>query len=241
MRCSPARWPARRAGAEVVELADYMAARGARPPERAVLLTDFKADLNAYLAATPAPCATRTLAELIAFNRASPRELALFGQDLFEAAEATAGLDDPGYLAARAAGLAAAGADGIDRLCAEHRLDALIAPSYGPAWRIDVGAGDHGSGRISALAAIAGYPHLTVPMGRRAPCRSASRSWARPGATRRCWRSATRSRRPPRRAGRRPTGPRWRPSPPLKPRRGQRWSEPWNSRSTRTATSPSCR
>ena len=156
----------RRAGAEVVELADYKPPEDLGRHEHAVLLTDFKADLNAYLATTPATVRTRSLAELIAFNRASPRELALFGQDLFEAAEATTGLDDPAYLAARAAGLAAAGADGIDRLSAEHRLDALIAPSYGPAWRIDVAAGDHGSGRISGLAAIAGCPHLTVPMGR---------------------------------------------------------------------------
>ena len=130
-----------------------------------MLLAEFKADLNAYLASTPETVRTRTLAELIAFNRAKPRELALFGQELFEAAEATAGLDDPEYLAARAACLAAAGGDGIDVLVGEHRLDALIAPSYGPAWRIDLGAGDRGSGRISSLPAIAGYPHLTVPMG----------------------------------------------------------------------------
>ncbi|HWF76087.1 MAG TPA: amidase [Caulobacteraceae bacterium] len=155
----------RREGAEVIELTDYKPPEDIGRQEHAVLLSEFKADLNAYLASTPAAVRTRTLAELIAFNRAAPRELALFGQDTFEAAEATLGLDDPEYLAARAACLAAAGAEGIDRLTSEHRLDALIAPSYGPAWRIDLGAGDHGSGRISSLPAIAGYPHLTVPMG----------------------------------------------------------------------------
>jgi amidase len=155
----------RREGAEVIELTDYRPPEGVGRQEHAVLLTEFKADLNAYLASTPAAVRTRTLAEVIAFNRRTPRELALFDQDLFEAAEATSGLDDPDYLAARAACFAAAGADGIDRLTAEHRLDALIAPSYGPASRIDIGAGDHGSGRISSLPAIAGYPHLTVPMG----------------------------------------------------------------------------
>ncbi|HEY1425335.1 MAG TPA: amidase [Caulobacteraceae bacterium] len=155
----------RREGAEVIELTDY------RPPdtlgrqEHAVLLTEFKADLEAYLATTPTAVRTRTLAELIDFNRATPREMALFGQELFEAAEATTGLDDPEYLAARAACLAAAGVGGIDLLTAKHRLDALIAPSYGPAWRIDTAAGDRGSGRISSLPAIAGYPNLTVPMG----------------------------------------------------------------------------
>ncbi len=155
----------RREGAEVIELTDYRPPEGVGRQEQTVLLTEFKADLNAYLASTPAAVRTRTLADLIAFNRRTPREVALFGQDLFEAAEATAGLDDPDYLAARAASLAAAGPDGIDRLTSEHRLDALIAPSYGPAWRIDIGAGDHGSGRVSSLPAIAGYPHLTAPMG----------------------------------------------------------------------------
>ena len=155
----------RREGAELVELADYRPPEGLGRQEHAVLLHEFKADLNAYLATTPSRVRARTLAELIAFNRATPRELALFGQDLFEAAEATTGLDHPDYLAARAGALAAAGAGGIDKLAAEYRLDALIAPSYGPAWRIDLGAGDHGSGRISGLPAIAGYPHLTVPMG----------------------------------------------------------------------------
>jgi amidase len=155
----------RREGAEVIELTDYRPSEAIGRQEQAVLLAEFKADLNAYLATTSATVRTRTLAELIAFNRETPRELVLFGQDLFEAAEASAGLDDPDYLAARAACLAAAGAEGIDRLVAEHRLDALIAPSYGPAWRIDVAAGDHGSGRISSLPAIAGYPNLTVPMG----------------------------------------------------------------------------
>jgi amidase len=155
----------RREGAELVELPDYKPPEGVGGQEHAVLLTEFKADLNAYLATTPATVRTRTLADLLAFNRETPRELALFGQDLFEAAQGAAGLDDPDYVAARAACLAAAGADGIDRLTIEHRLDALIAPSYGPASRIDLGAGDHGSGRISGLPAIAGYPHLTVPMG----------------------------------------------------------------------------
>src|SRR5260370_1127734 len=71
----------------------------------------------------------------------------------------------PRKLEARAACLRAAGEEGIEKLMAEHRLDALIAPSYGPAWRIDVVTGDHGEGRVSSLPAICGYPHLTVPMG----------------------------------------------------------------------------
>jgi amidase len=152
-------------GALVIELSGDEPPPGLGENEFAVLLSELKADLNAYLATTPPAVKTRTLAQVIAFNAASTRELALFGQDLFEKAEATLGLDDPDYLKARTASFQTAGPDGIDRLIAEHQLDALIAPSYGPAWRVDVAAGDHGWGRASRLPAIAGYPHLTVPMG----------------------------------------------------------------------------
>jgi amidase len=130
-----------------------------------VLRTELKADLNAYLATTPPAVKTRSLADVIAFNKGAPRELVLFGQETFEKAEATKGLDDPDYLKARAESVQAAGADGIDKLVAENHLDALIAPTYSPASRIDVVDGDGISGRSSRLAAVAGYPHLTVPMG----------------------------------------------------------------------------
>jgi amidase len=152
-------------GAEIVEIEDFKPAEQLGKDELTVLLAEFKAGLNAYLATTPQSVGTRTLESLIAFNARTPRELCLFGQDLFEKAEATAGLGDPAYVKARADSLRAAGRDGIDRLLAERRLDALISTSYGPAWRIDIGAGDHGWGRTSRLAAIAGYPHLTLPMG----------------------------------------------------------------------------
>jgi amidase len=153
-------------GAEVIELKDYKPPDNLRALEFTVLLTELKADLNAYLASTPAAVKTRTLADVIAFNRAAPRELALFGQETFERAEATIGLADPEYLKARADSERAAGPDGIDKLVAEHHLDALIAPAYGPAARIDWGAGGGGQGgRASSLAAIAGYPNLVVPMG----------------------------------------------------------------------------
>lgn len=154
------------AGAEVIELKDAQPPENLRTQEFTVLLTELKADLNAYLATTPAAVRTRTLADVIAFNRACARELALFGQETFERAEATGGLDDPDYLKARAESQRAAGPDGIDKLVAEHQLDALIAPAYGPAARIDWGAGTGGQGgRASSLAAVAGYPNLVVPMG----------------------------------------------------------------------------
>jgi amidase len=153
-------------GAEVVEVSGYEPPEDLGRNEFTVLLCDLKADLNAYLATTPIAVKARTLADVIAFNAATPRETLLFGQDTFERAEATLGPGDPAYAKARAECLRATRAEGIDRLLGEHRLDALIAPSYAPAPRVDVVSGDFRIGRSPGrLAAIAGYPHLTVPMG----------------------------------------------------------------------------
>ncbi len=135
--------------------------------EGLVLNTELKVDLNAYLATTPAAVKTRTLADLIAFNTAhADRELALFGQETFLAAEATKGYDDLAYIAARATSLRIAGRDGIDAMLAADHLDALVSPTMPPAWKIDAANGDQiGGGGAGGLAAVAGYPHLTVPMG----------------------------------------------------------------------------
>ena len=134
--------------------------------ELTVLLTELKHDLNAYLASTdPTQVKTRTLADVIAFNAAEPRETTLFGQDLFERAQATGGLNDPAYVEARANSLQAAGPDGIDRMMTEHRVVALIAPTTSRAWTNDPKDEDEMQGSASRLAAVAGYPHLTVPMG----------------------------------------------------------------------------
>jgi amidase len=132
-----------------------------------VLLTELKADLNAYLATTPPAVRTRTLAELIAFNAANAgTELALFGQETFEQAEKTKGLDDPDYRKARETSLRLAGAEGIDKMLEDHDLAALVGPTMAPAWPIDAVNGDQISGGgAGSLAAVAGYPHLTVPMG----------------------------------------------------------------------------
>jgi amidase len=154
----------REQGAEVVEV-EFTAPDDLGKDEHAVLLTELKAGLNAYFATMPAAVTVRSLADLIAFNRETPREMALFGQELLEKAEATLGLVDPAYLKARANALRAAGAEGIDRLLAAGRLDALIAPTYGPAARIDINGDHFWGGGVSGLPAIAGYPHLTVPMG----------------------------------------------------------------------------
>ena len=152
-------------GAEIIEITDFTPDKTLGLDEGLVLYTELKVDLNAYLASTPAAVKTRTLADLIAFNAATSREMALFGQDEFEAAEKTGGLSDPAYLAARARSLKSTGEMGIDALVAKYRVDALVAPSYGPAWFSDVTGSSHGNGKISTLAAVAGYPNLTVPMG----------------------------------------------------------------------------
>lgn len=156
----------RDAGAVLVDIAEGPNMGAIGRAEFAVLLTELKVDLNAYLASTdPAQVKTRTLADVIAFNAATPRELALFGQETFIQAEATKGLDDPAYVEARATALRLAGPEGIDRLLAQNNVVALIAPTTGPAWSLDVVNGDNHGGGASRLAAVAGYPHLTVPMG----------------------------------------------------------------------------
>ncbi len=151
-------------GAEIVDVDSKIAPEMGRA-EFAVLVTELKADLNTYLASTPMDVASRTLADVIAFNKATPRELVLFNQEIFEQAEATTGLEDPAYLKARETSLRMAGAEGIDKYLADQHLDALIAPTMPPAWRVDIVGGDHSGGGVSTMAAIAGYPHLTVPMG----------------------------------------------------------------------------
>lgn len=133
--------------------------------ELPLLLTELKADLNAYLATTPAAVKTRTLADIIAFNKTEPRETALFGQDFFEQAQAMPDLTDAGYLKDREAVGRRAREEGIDRMLADHNVTALIAPTLGPAWLIDPVNGDAGGASSTTLPAVAGYPHLTVPMG----------------------------------------------------------------------------
>ena len=154
-------------GAVLVDITELKDRRLIGPAEHAVLMTELKAGLNAYLATTPPAVKTRTLADVIAFNqRHAAQELALFGQASFVEAQKTTGLADPAYLAARATSLRLAGRDGIDALLAAHRVTALVAPTMPPAWPIDAVNGDQiAGGGAGGLAAVAGYPHLTVPMG----------------------------------------------------------------------------
>jgi amidase len=141
--------------------------RGIGKNENLVLNTELKADMAKYLKSSPAPISSRTLADLIRFNKDhAQQEMTLFGQEQFEQAEKTKGLDDPAYKKARQASFQAAGPNGIDRLLKEYKVVALVGPTAGPAWKIDAVNGDQFSGGgAGSLAAVAGYPHLTVPMG----------------------------------------------------------------------------
>ena len=130
-----------------------------------MLLYEFKADVETYLAARPGDL-PRTLAELIAFNEQHRHEeLGPFGQEIFEKAEAKGPLTEPAYLEALATCGRLAREEGLDAVLAQHRLDAIVAPTGGPAWLIDHVNGDHYAGGNSSPAAIAGYPSITVPMG----------------------------------------------------------------------------
>ena len=135
-------------GATLVDITELKDRDKMGEAETLVLHTELKVDLNAYLATTPPAVKTRTLADVIAFNTAhADRELALFGQETFVKAEATKGLDDPAYQAARATSLRIAGRDGIDAMLAANHLDALVSPTMPPAWKIDAANGDQISRR----------------------------------------------------------------------------------------------
>jgi amidase len=155
-------------GAELVEIREFQLNRQELGRnEIAVLLAELKHDMNAYLATLPAAVRTRTLEQLIAFNTAHrAEEMPLFTQDLFEQSQATEGLN-AAYRTARETSLRLAGREGIDRMLREQNVVALVAPTRPAAWLIDAVHGDTspGGGSAGTLAAVAGYPHLTVPMG----------------------------------------------------------------------------
>ena len=131
-----------------------------------VLLYELKTDLDAYLRTAGAGAAVRSLAELIAYNeRNAAREMPYFAQERFVEAQKKGPLSEAAYRKALAGNRRRAGGEGIDATLAKHRLDALVAPTGGPAWLTDYANGDHYSGSCSQPAAVAGYPHVTVPAG----------------------------------------------------------------------------
>ncbi|MBS0393755.1 MAG: amidase [Proteobacteria bacterium] len=160
-----------REGAVLVDLKPPAAFAEMDEPEFEALLYEFKASLNDYLATLdPAQVPSRTLADLIAFNRAhAAEELPVFGQEIFELAEARGPLTDSAYQQALATLARCADRDGLAALLASEGVELLLAPGNGPADRIDEvwgdRRGDGGWSAIASAAAIAGYPSLAVPGG----------------------------------------------------------------------------
>lgn len=153
-------------GAVLVDPADIPTTGKFDDSEFEVLLYEFKADLNAYLAGLGPQAPVRSLKDVIAFNEKNrDREMPYFGQDIMTKAEAKGSLTSKAYLAALRKNHLLTRTQGIDFVMKKNRLDALIAPTGGPSWPTDWINGDHFTGGYSSASAVAGYPHITVPAG----------------------------------------------------------------------------
>ncbi len=153
-------------GAVLVDPADIATTRMYENADLEALLYEFKADLNQYLGALGKDAAVHSLQELIAFNKANQgREMPYFGQELFHRAQEKGDLSSPEYAQVRERVQRLARDEGVDATLDKHRLDALVAPTEGPAWLTDWINGDHCLGGSSSAAARAGYPSITVPAG----------------------------------------------------------------------------
>ncbi|SDK23596.1 amidase [Catalinimonas alkaloidigena] len=131
-----------------------------------VLLYEFKHDLNAYLKTVGPDVPVKTLEDLIAYNKEhASEELPWFGQETFLEAQKKGELSDTTYQNALARNLRLTRDEGIDATLQKHQLDAIVAPTGGPAWVTDLVNGDHFGGGSSSAAAVSGYPNLTVPAG----------------------------------------------------------------------------
>jgi amidase len=154
----------KRAGAEVIDPADLPSHGKFGESEFLVLLYELKADLNTYLAARPG--APGSLKEVILFNdNNKTKEMPYFGQDIFTKAEAKGPLTTKEYTDALEVNWRLSRKEGIDAVMDEHKLDAIVAPTAGPAWFTDWVNGDCSNGGSSNAAAVAGYPDITVPAG----------------------------------------------------------------------------
>jgi amidase len=155
-------------GATIVDPANIPNAKemSASEAEFTVLLYEFKADLNAYLGALPADAPVHSLSDLIAFNEAhAAEEMPYFGQEILLLAQEKGPLTEQAYQDALAENHRLSRTEGIDAILERERLDALVMPSGGPAWKIDLITGDHHTGGSSQPAALAGYPAVSVPLG----------------------------------------------------------------------------
>lgn len=153
-------------GAELIDPLEFPSVSELGRFENEVLLYEFKAGINAYLATLGSNTRVRTLADLIEFNeRNAEKEMPWFGQEVFIRAEAKGPLTETGYLDALANCRRLSRAEGIDAVMDKHQLDAIIAPTTGPAHVTDWITGDHYLGGSPRPAAVAGYPSITVPAG----------------------------------------------------------------------------
>jgi amidase len=156
----------KRRGAEIVDPADIPTAGKFDDSESEVLSYEFKNDLNLYLGALVPKAPMHSLADVIAFNESHrEREMPYFGQDLMIKAQAKGPLSSKEYLDALEKDRRLSRTEGIDAVMSKHRLDALVAPTAGPAWCTDLINGDHAPGGSSTPAAVAGYPNINVPAG----------------------------------------------------------------------------
>jgi len=153
-------------GATLVDPADIATFGKFDDSELLVFLYELKADLNAYLSRLGGSAPVRTLKDIIDFNdRNRQKEMPYFGQDLFLKAEAKGPLTEKEYLDALAKNRQLARVEGIDALMSKYQLDAIVAPTGGPAWLTDLVNGDHVAGGSSNTAAVAGYPNINVTAG----------------------------------------------------------------------------
>ena len=156
----------KRQGAEIIDPADLPSHGKYNDSEFDVLLYEFKADLNAYLAKLKPNVKPRALKDLIEFNESNrSKEMPFFGQEIMILAEAKGPLTDKTYLDALAKNRQLSQAEGIDAVVQKYKLDAIAAPAGGPAWLTDLVAGDHDIGGSSTPAAVAGYPNIALPAG----------------------------------------------------------------------------
>ena len=154
------------AGATIVDNTIIETRRSFGGPSYQVLLYELKADLAAYLEMSGQPNGMATLADIIAFNEANAdREMPYFGQEIFYEADAKGDLTSRDYLQALEAAGILSRDEGIDMVMEAHDLDAIVAPTTTPAWKIDLATDDGSSHGSSSSAAVAGYPSITVPNG----------------------------------------------------------------------------
>jgi amidase len=194
----------KKSGATVIDPADIPTQGKFDDSEFEVLLYEFKADLNKYLASLGPGAPVKSLKEIIDFNEQHrDRELPYFGQDIMVKAQAKGPLTEKKYLMALAKNHRMSRTQGIDAVMIKNKLDAIIAPTGGPPWPTDLANGDHFTGGYSTASAVAGYPHITVPagyvFGMPVGISFFGRAWSEPKLLQLAYafEQATRARRPP--------------------------------------------